>query len=92
MPPKPPPANADPMIECPRCGQLMTYGDARAASLYPAIDNSEQPGALRASAVVECRCGATAVDVQQRGDLLIVIPRPGKELIGGSGTDQSVIL
>jgi hypothetical protein len=58
----------------------------------PAIDNSEQPGALRASAAVECRCGATAVDVQQRGDLLIVIPRPGRELIGSAGTDQSVIL
>lgn len=92
MPPKPPPVNADLMIECQRCGQVLTYGDARDAALFPVIERGDQPGALRASAVVECRCGATAVDVQQRGELLLVIPRPGKALIGSSGIDASVIL
>jgi hypothetical protein len=80
------------MIECPRCGQTLTYGDARAAALYPVIESNDEPGALLASAVVECRCGATAVDVQQRGTLLLVIPRPGKTLIGSSGADASVVL
>ena len=93
MPPKRP-NDDDPMAECPRCGQVLTYADARGATLYPAAGRGEDdgPGALVATAIVECRCGQTAVDVQQRGSLLLAIPRPGTALGGSSGTDASVII
>ncbi|MHB8575278.1 MAG: hypothetical protein ACYDCQ_08085 [Dehalococcoidia bacterium] len=92
--PKPPPADDDPMVECPRCGQVLTYGEARHANLFPTMSDGDNPGpgALAAMAIVECRCGRTAVDVQQRGSLLLVIPRPGVALGGSSGPDASVIL
>ena len=80
------------MVECPRCGQVLTYGDARGVTLYPTMSENDGPGALSATAILECRCGRTAVDVQQRGTLLIVIPRPGVTLGGSSGPDSSVIL
>lgn len=90
--PKPPPGDDEPMVECPRCGQVLTYGDARNATLYPTMSDGDGPGSLAAMAIVECRCGRTAVDVQQRGSLLIVVPRPGVTLGGSSGPDASVVL
>ena len=83
------------MVECPRCGQILLYGDARGATLFPALSDGADgngPGSLVARAIVECRCGRTTVDVQQRGSLLIVIPRPGMTLGSSSGPDSSVII
>jgi hypothetical protein len=71
---------------------VLTYGEARRATLYPIMSDGDGPGSLAATAIVECRCGRTAVDVQQRGSLLIVIPRPGATLGGSSGPDASVVL
>jgi hypothetical protein len=92
---KPPPADSDILIECPRCGQTLTYADARGLQLYPALGSDGEPDSaagLRAMAVVECRCGHTQVDIQQRGNITLAIPRPGKTLGGSSGVDASVIL
>jgi len=89
---KPPPAHSDPMIECPLCGQVLTYGDARAATLYDVIGGGDGVAALRATAVVECRCGRTSVGIQQRGSMLLAVPNRGGTLIGSSGMDASVIL
>ncbi len=92
---KPPPADSDIMIECPRCGQVLTYADARARQLFPALGSDSEldsVAGLRAMAVVECRCGHTQVDIQQRGSISLAIPRPGKTLGGSSGVDSSVIL
>ncbi len=83
------------MIECPRCGQALTYADARALQLYPALGSDsdlDSTAALRAMAVAECRCGHTQVVIQQRGTITLAIPRPGKTLGGSSGVDSSVIL
>ena len=52
----------------------------------------ETIGNGRAMAVLECRCGFTQVDIQQRGSVILAIPRPGKALGGSSGIDASVIL
>lgn len=89
---KAPPANSDPMIECPLCAQVLTYGDARLATLYPVMGAGDGVAALRATAIVQCRCGRTAVDIQQRGAMLLALPQRGKTLLGSSGTDASVIL
>ncbi|HZU77024.1 MAG TPA: hypothetical protein VFA70_09690 [Dehalococcoidia bacterium] len=90
---KSPPADGDVMLECPLCGQALTYADARALPLHPAMnDDSDSPGALRASGVLECRCGRTAVKIEQRGNARIVIPRPGVTLGGAAGPDSSVVL
>lgn len=92
---KPPPADSDAMIECPLCGTALAYGDARAARLYPVTRDAsldEIPGALIAVARVECRCGRTTVDIQQRGTMKLAVPRPGGMLGGSSGPDASVIL
>lgn len=92
---KPPPADSDTLIECSRCAQLLTYADARALPLYPAMGSdgeSDSSTGLRAMAVLECRCGFTQVDIQQRGSVALAIPRPGKALGGSSGIDASVIL
>lgn len=92
---KPPPIDSDTMIECPRCADVLTYGQARALKLYPTMNDgfsSDGPASLQATAVIECRCGHTAVDIQQRGTVVLAIPRPGQALGGSSGTDSSVIL
>jgi hypothetical protein len=89
---KAPPADTDVMIECALCADVLHYGDARAAPMYPVMGGGDGPGALRATAVVECRCGRTAVYIQQRGEMRLAIPRRGETLAGSSGTDASVIL
>lgn len=93
---KPPPADSDVMIECPLCGTSITYGEARAATLYPVTRGDasldDMPGALTAVGQVECRCGRTTVDIQQRGSMKLAVPRPGGQLGGTSGPDESVIL
>jgi hypothetical protein len=80
------------LIECRFCGQLLTYGDARAVDRFPALGYEDGPGSLRSMAVLECRCGRTAVDLQQRGQVLIAIPRSGDTLQGSSGPDASLVL
>jgi len=92
---KPPPADDETMIECQRCADVLKYGQARAAKLFPAMNDGfseEGLASLKATAVVECRCGHTAVGVQQRGTIVLVIPRPGQMLGGSSGIDSSVVL
>jgi hypothetical protein len=90
---KGPPADTDAMVECPLCGQVLTYGDARAISLHPAMnDDAESPAALKASGVLECRCGRTAVTIEARGSIRLVIPRAGITLGGTAGPDSSVVL
>lgn len=93
MPGRQPPADDEVMIECPLCGEALTYGAARAATIYPvAADENEGPGALRGVARLSCRCGRTSVDIQLRGDMRIVVPRPGETLGSSSGPDASVVI
>jgi hypothetical protein len=80
------------MVECPVCGQVLTYGDARALELHPSMLDADGPGSLTASGVLECRCGRTAVTIEQRGQYRIVIPRPGVTLGGSAGPDSSVVI
>lgn len=89
---KQPVADSTPLIECRFCAHVLTYGDARASDRFPAMGYADGPGALRAMAVLECRCGRTAVDIQQRGEVLIAIPRSGDTLLGSSGPDASLVL
>ena len=91
---KQPPADTETIVECPRCADVLSYGQARAVKLYEAMGSSKTdvPGALVASGVLECRCGQTMVDIQKRGSVVLAIPRPGHELAGGGGIDASVIL
>jgi len=97
---KPPPADSETMVECPLCAGVLTYGDARTAALFPVPrdgDSEANEGAggvpvLQGTAVIECRCGRTAVDLQQRGNVRLAIPRPGTTLAGTAGPDMSVVL
>jgi len=90
---KSPPADTALMVECPLCGQVLTYGDARAWQLHPALgDEFDGPASLQASGVIECRCGRTAVTIEKRGSIKIVIPRAGITLGGSSGPDSSVVI
>ncbi len=92
MPLRPLPADDSVLIECPLCGEPLTYGAARSLTLYPTGANADDsPGALIGVARISCRCGRTNVDVQQRGSIRIAVPQPGDTLGESSGPDASVI-
>ena len=89
---RPLPADDAVLIECPLCGEEITYATARSLTLYPAgVADDDGPGALRGVARLSCRCGRSNVDIQQRGNVRIAVPQPGVTLGESSGPDASVI-